>query len=213
MTVSQLSIYNDALLLCEDRQLATVTDNVKSRRLLDSVWNDGGVKACLEEAMWTFAIRTVAIQFDPSIQPTYGYQHAFAKPSDYIRTSALSSEPYFQAALTQVNDEASYWWADLATLYVKYVSSDPMYGNNMNAWPETFKQFVAAHFANKIVGDLSKDEKIRDKVEKARRDRLISARSKDAMNEPPGFFPRGQLSRARQGMYFGRPNRTGNSWY
>lgn len=213
MVASQLSIYNEALLLCEERILATVNDNTKSRRLLDVIWNDGGVNACLQEAMWSFATRTVAIQFDPNIQPQFGYIHAFKHPDDFVRSAAIASDPYFMSALTQYNDEDGYWWCDLATLFVKYVSNDPNYGNNMPQWPESFKIFVAAHFADKIVKSLTHDDKIQEKVKEFRAKALISARSKDAMNEPPGFFPRGQLSRARQGMYFGRPNRTGQGWY
>lgn len=203
-TPTQLSIYNEALILCEERILASLTEARKPRYLLDTVWNDGGVQACLEEGMWTFATRTVAIQYNPAIQPAYGYIHAFQKPADYIRTAALSSEPYFQAALTQIADEAGYWWGDLATLYVKYISNDENYGWNLTLWPQTFFDFVCAHFAKKIVKSLTHDKEIQDRVELARKTTLNSSRSKDAMNEPAGFFPRGQLSRARQGMYSGR---------
>lgn len=213
VAATRLSIYNAALTMCEERILASLDEARKPRRLLDQVWNDGGVNAALEEGLWTFATRTEAVQFDPSIQPSFGYIHAFKQPPDYIRTAAIASDPYFNAALIQYADEANYWWGDLATLYVKYVSNDPAYGMNFNLWSETFKQFVAAHFASKIVKSLTHDKDVQDRVEALRKKWLEAARSKDGMNEPPGFFPRGQLSRARQGMYFGRPNRSGSGWY
>jgi hypothetical protein len=210
---TQLQIYNDALMLCEERLLASVTEPRKPRYLLDQVWNNGGVNACLEEGLWTFAARTESIVFDPNIQPAFGYIHAFEQPSDYTRTIAIASDPYFNSALTQFRDEGGYWWADLATLYVTYVSTDANYGNNLTLWSEVFKQFVVAHFASKIVKALTHDKEIQDRVEMARKKALESSRGKDGMNEPPGFFPRGQLSRARQGLYFGRPDRSGGGWY
>lgn len=213
MTASQLEIYNDALLLCEERLLANVTENRKPRYLLDQVWNNGGVNQCLESGTWTFATRTEAIVFDPNIQPSFGYLHAFKKPADYVRTCALSADPYFQSAMTRVADEAGYWWSDVATLYVKYVSNDQNYGLNLTLWPESFKRFVVAHFADRIVKSLTHNKEIQDRVALERKYALAGARGKDGMNEPAHFFPRGQLSRARQGMYFGRPNRTGEGWY
>lgn len=213
MVASQLSIYNAALLLCEERELASLTEARKPRYLLDKVWNDGGVNACIEEGLWTHATRTISIQPNTSVQPPFGYINAFQKPADYVRTAALASDPYFQSALTQIVDEAGWWFGDLTPLFVKYISNDQEYGNNMNIWPETFKQFVAAHFADKIVKSLTHDTGIQDRVAMERKTQLASARGKDGMNEPAAFFPRGQLSRARQGMYFGRPGRSGNGWY
>lgn len=213
MTLSQLQIYNESLLLCEERTLATVTESRKPRFLLDQVWNDGGVNACLEESLWLFATRSIAATYDPTIQPAWGYQHGFQKPTDYIRTVAVSSDPYFNSEWSRMSDEDGYWWSDIQTLYIKYTSKDPAYGNDTTKWPETFKMFVYAHFASRIVKSLTHDKTIQDRVEAARKNTLISSRSKDAMNLPPKFFPRGQLSRARSGYQFGRPGRNGEGDY
>jgi len=210
---TQLQIYNDALKLVEERKLASLTEARKPRYLLDDVWNGGGVDACLEESDWDFARCTNMLVYDPSINPAFGYIHAFKHPPDWLRTSAVASDPYFQSALTQYADEAGYWWGDLAQIYVKYVSNDVNYGGNLALWPESFKQFVAAHFAQKIVGSLTHDKSIKQAVQMEYERLKSGARGKDAMNEPPGFFSRGQLSRARQGLYFGRANRTGEGWY
>lgn len=213
MSYSQIALYNDSLLLCEERLLASVTEARKPRYLLDQVWNNGGVHACLEEGLWTFAARVIAPVYDPNIQPSFGFIHAFEKPFDYVRTMGISSDPYFNDSLTRFADEAGWWWADLQNIYVKYVSKDDAYGMDLTRWPETFKQFVAAHFASKIVKSLTHDKSIQDRVAMDRKNTLESARSKDGMNEPAHFFPRGQLSRARAGMYFGRPNRGGGGGY
>lgn len=210
MSASQLTIYNEALRLCEERRLATLAEARKPRFLLDDVWNDSGVLACLEEGDWNFGLRTASLVYDPSIQPDFGYLHAFAHPDDYVRTAGIAVDPYFENTLTRYSDEGEYWWADLATIFVRYVSSDAQYGMNLNAWPESFKMFCGAHFAFKIIGSLTHDEGKIMKVEKARDKALKGALGKDGLNEPPGFFPRGNLSRARRGSYYGAPSRNGS---
>lgn len=217
MSVSQLQIYNEALLLCEERILTGVngvpTESRKPRFVLDQVWNDGGVNACLEEALWTFAKRGAAMTPDPNINPSWGYQYAYKKPTDYIRTCAISSDPHFNSEWTRVADEDGYLWADISVLYLKYTSKDFFYGNDTTKWPETFKLFVYAHFASRIVKAITHDKSIQDRVMNERKMTLISSRSKDAMNEPTGFFPRGQLSLARNGARFTRIGRNGNGDY
>lgn len=213
MGTTQLQTYNNALMLCEERILASLTEARKPRYLLDQVWNSGGVIACLEEGLWTFAARADSITYDPNISPAFGYQHGFKKPDDYVRTIAISSDPYFNDALTQYEDENGYWWADCQTIFVRYVSKDAQYGSNLTIWPQSFQSFVEAHFASNIVKSLTHAKDIQDRVEMARKQTLKSARSKDAMNEPARFFPRGQLVRARQGSYFGRPDRSGRGSY
>ena len=58
---SKLILYNDALLLAGERSLANLSEDTEPRRLLDQVWNNGGVNLCLEEAQWEFAMRTVRV--------------------------------------------------------------------------------------------------------------------------------------------------------
>lgn len=192
---TKLDVYNDALLLCEERFLATLTDNNEPRRLLDQVWASGGVKTCLEEGQWHFAMRTVQIDYDTTIAPGFGYQHGFTKPDDWTLTSALCSDPYFNAPLTRYTDEAGYWYADLDTIYVRYVSDDEGYGNDLLKWPGSFREFVAAHFAAKIGPKLAKADP--DKLAKMRKQRLLDAKNSSAMTGPTKFSAPGTWSMSR----------------
>ncbi len=197
MAVSQLDLYNGALLHCGERFLASLTEEREPRRLLDRVWSVGGVRACLEQGQWNFAMRTIQIDYDPSIQPSYGYNRAFTKPSDWVNTSALCSDEFFRSPLTRYVDEAGMWYSDLDTLYVRYVSNDANYGMNLNAWPESFREFVEAHFASKIILKLSNSEDELHRIEKKREELLKNAKGKAAMAEPTSFMAQGSWSRAR----------------
>ena len=74
---TRLELYNQALTICGEEHLSALTDDIKSRRLLDHVWLNNGVQACLEAGQWNFAIKTVQIDPDPDITIDYGYQYAY----------------------------------------------------------------------------------------------------------------------------------------
>lgn len=192
--------------------LASLSEARKPRFLLDQVWNNGGAQACLEEGNWAWATRTISIAPDPNVNPPFGYLYAYQKPTDWVRTVAISTDPIFTQPLSELVDENGWWFTNASAIFVKYISNAPQYGMNLTLWPETFKQFVAAHFAQKIVKSLTHDKEIQEKVALERKMTLFSARSKDEINKPASFYPRGQLSRARSGMYWGR-RMGGEGWY
>ena len=183
----RLSIYNDALLLCGERALASLTEEREPRRLLDQVWDSNGVRKCLEQGQWGFAMRTVMVDYDPGIEPDFGYRRAFEKPTDWVLTSSLCSDEYFTSPLLQYFDEATYWYADLDTIYVRFVSSDEDYGMDYGKWPDSFQEFVAAYFASKVVLKLTNDgdklKTILGLTERLKRE----AKSRSAMADPTKF--------------------------
>lgn len=210
MSTSKLELYNDALMICGERLLHTttgLTEEREPRRLLDHVWDSEGVDACLEAGQWKFAMRTVMIDYDPDITPEFGLQRAFAKPDDWINTSALCSDEYFNVPLLQYVDEAGYWYAELDTIYVRYVSNDANYGGDLSLWPSRFTNYVAAYFADKIILKLTSDKERIDKVEKKLEKNLLLAKSSDAMAGPTVFPPQGGWSQSRQGYSRSRRDR------
>lgn len=208
-SITQLTLYNDALLECGERFLASLTENREPRRLLDQVWSSGGVAYILERGQWNFATRSQQLDYDSSIQPGFGYNRAFDKPADYCCTRAVCSDEFFREPLIRHVDEAGYWYSDLDTIYVRYVSSHPDYGMNLNNWPQTFREVVAVHFASKIISKLSNSSTTTTDLEKKRDHMLKVAKNSSAQQEPTQFPATGAWSRARNRF----PNRRdgGNS--
>ena len=157
---NRLQIYNDALVLCGQRFLATLNDNVESRRLLDNSWTSGAVNFCLEQGQWYFAMRFQQIAYDTSVTPQFGYTYAFEKPTDWILTSGIWSDERCRVPLSDMVDEANYWRADVTPLYVAFVSNDARYGNNLAIWPQTFEQYVAAYMASQVITKLTQDKQM-----------------------------------------------------
>jgi hypothetical protein len=183
---SQLSLYNDALLLCGERTLSSLTEAQEGRRLLDTVWNNGGVDTCLGEGFWDFAIRTQLIDYDTSEDPAFGYEYAFTMPSDLINVVAICTDEYFSNESTQ-------------------------YGGQIGAWPARFKDFVAAYFAKQIVYAISKDSDRIQLVNDAYKERKHEAKSDAMLAQPPAFRPQGAWQRSRSSRYVNRDrgNRNG----
>ena len=184
---TKLRVYNTALRYCSERKIASLTESRESRRLLDDVWDNGGVDNCLEDAMWKFATKTVRIDYDTTVARDFGYTYALSKPDDWMLTAAVCSDEYYEIPLTRYDHENNYWYADLTELYVKYISNASDYGNDLSLWPASFSDYVSAWFANEIVDKLtSNDVTIQRVVDRLAKNKL-KAKGRDAWNQPSKF--------------------------
>lgn len=185
MGTTRLLLYNGALRICGERKLASLTEDREPRHLLDDVWSQGAIDDVLEEGQWNFATRAVQVDYDPSIDPQFGLTFGFSKPDDWIRTTALCSDPYYKVPYVDYVDEPDYWYADITPLYVKYVSNDTLFGGDLSRWPGSFVAYAEAYLASKIVTKLTSDKERMLLVEKALKQERKNALNKDAMNQPP----------------------------
>lgn len=195
---TQLDLYNSSLLICQERPLASLTDNNEPRRLLDIAWNDGAVDWCLEQGQWYFAMRADQISPDAGIAPTWGYKFAFDKPSDWVLTCALCVDENLRVPLTRYFDEAGFWYTDINLIYVRYVSNDPSYGNNMAIWPRAFYNFIAAYLASRIIGKLSTSKELREEVKAHLKETKLEAKNRGAMAAATAFPAQGAWTLSRQ---------------
>jgi len=205
---TQLSLYNGALRLCKERKLASLSENREPRRLLDDAWGagatGGAVKACLQAGQWTFATRTSQADATPSVEPSFGYRYAFNQPEDMVRVTGVAMDQYFTEPLLQYTDERGYWYCDLPTIYVRYVSNDTSYGGDMSLWPESFVKVVEAYLAREVGPNLMQGSRVFEELNAVYEKFLKEAKSVDAMNSPTKFAPAGSWVRARSG----NPNRS-----
>lgn len=208
----KLKIYNGALSLIGERSLASLTEARESRRSLDLVYDDDGVKACLEAGQWYFAMRSQKITYDPSISPTWGFRRVFDVPSDHVRTCALCSDETFNVPLLEYREEANFWYADIDIIYVRFVSQDTSYGLDMSLWPASFVEFVKAHFASKISPTITTNDGNKKDSIAYRALTLKHAKSLAAMADATTFPARGTWANSRSGNSSGWRDRgnTGN---
>jgi hypothetical protein len=197
MAASKLKLYNGALREIGERKLSSLTENIESRRVLDTAYDNDFIDFILGEGQWNFALRTGQIDIDASITTSFGYTNAFSKPTDWIRTVAVSEDEYFYLPLRQYKDEAGYWYAESDPLYVQWVSNGEDYGADFSAWPANFFLYAQTVLASLVCTRLTQNEQKTEKLEALARRRAIKARSTDAMDDPSQSLPPGSWQLAR----------------
>lgn len=197
MAATQLSLYNGALLILGERGLTSLSENREPRRVLDRIWAKDPVRSCLEQGQWKHAIRRQRVSYNPSITPDFAFAYAFDKPSDFVRTAAISLDEYFNSPLLSYEDQAGYWFADSTEIYVKYVSDDNDYGRDYSLWPKTFEKYVESFLAFESADRIAPSKL--GKATAVMRAALTDALSKDAMAGPTKFSPIGSWAAARLG--------------
>ena len=195
---TKLKLYNQTLRILGERKLARVDENRSLRHVMDDEWDDDFVDGVLDSGYWNFAMRTAQISYNPSIEPDFGYQHAFDKPSDWIRTWQVSGDEYFHLPLNQYADEQDYWFSDLDVIYVRYVSNDDQYGANIAEWPHAFAEFAAHEMAWKIVRLATASETKKQELKQERKEARAHALSVDAANQPVSRPPPGRWVQSRR---------------
>ncbi len=192
---SKLAVYNDALSHLGERSLSSLTEAGEARRRLDAVW-DAVVLECLEAGQWNHASRTVEIDPSDTVEPLFGYTLAFVKPDDWLKTVVISGNERLDPPLQFYEDEGAYWFADIEPLYVRYVSQGTDYGLNTVIWSPAFAKYVGYALAMRTckgISGASPPDWLRDDYKRS----LQTARSRDAMNQPPGQTPQGTWVTAR----------------
>lgn len=206
MTTTQLSLYNGALVKhIGERKLASLSENRKPKRVLDTIWDDGFTDGILEDGYWNFAMRTFRSDYNPSVAPDFGFPYAHDKPSDWIRTAALSLSDFFTQPLNAYQDETSYWYLDHPVIYIREVSNGASYGGDLTAWPESVVDYAECKMASEACMALTHDKEMTKELKKEAEKLLRIATNKDAMNDPAQFPPTGSWVRARRGGRVGPP--------
>ena len=212
---TKLELYNKAGGHLRQERLLDLTDDVLLKRELDAVY-DATLAGCLEEGQWKWALRTIEISADPSIDTSDfgGFAYGFTLPSDFVRIANINTDPFFRAnsELTdfEIVGPGKTLYCNLESFFLKYVSNGASYGLSLADWPETFAEAVGARLGEKVAMRVTKSADDR-KACLAFGDRYMQqAKIRDAVDERIKAKPTGRLVRARAGG--GRPKPNGPIW-
>ena len=205
-TPTQLTIYKGACLALGERRIASLSATDAIRYELDAVWDTGFVKGCLEDGLWNFALRTSQWDYDTSYTAQFGYAYRFDKQSDHVRLAEIAEDEFFRCPLTRYQDEGNYIFADIQTIYVRYVSDGASYGTDYSKWPESFTRYVEHKLASRVVQILTDAKVDADALMRETARLLTVAKSRDAMKDPTKFPPESSWNSARRGNRSGRWN-------
>lgn len=200
MCADRLSLYNGALVsVLGERALASLSEERAARRYLDTVWANQAVDKMLQMGQWKFARRNVRMDSDADLEPDFGWQYAFRRPLDHIRTLELTWDEFFQSPLELYTENATVFYAAIGTFYLGYVSNDVDFGGNLGKWPANFTDFAEHWLAGKIMASLTGNKTDRESLAKLTQKALTRAQSTDAMEGSTRYPPAGTwvISRMR----------------
>jgi hypothetical protein len=207
---TKLQTFNAALREFGDRRLSDTGETGEAGRNLVDVY-DNVVAECLEAASWNFATETIKASADTGVSPSFGYTEVFAKPTDWVMTTAISEDENFVQPLLYYYDDVNYWSANTSPIYIRYVSNDTGMGLELTRWPQRFTRYVELALASRVCYRLGGSKSDKERIDKDLKDAKRSAQSFDAMNEPqPKFAPAGSWTIARGGRH-GRSDRGSRS--
>lgn len=196
---TKIGLFNAALLEIGDALLTDTGENTKAGRVLNTVY-DRVLDECLSAGSWNFAVETIKADADTGVTPNFGYTEVFAKPSDWVRTTAVSADEYFAYPLLNYYDDINFWSADVTPIYIRYVSDDTGLGYELTRWPTTFTRYVELELAARVCPNLTENENKLQRILSERDAARKRALNHDAMNEvQPKFAPMGSWNRSRYG--------------
>lgn len=185
--------------------MSSLSEDSPSRRALDDAWAVTG-EYLLARGLWNFALRSVELSADEDVEPRFGFTYAFSKPEDWVRTANISDSQDIGQGFEDFEDEPGVWYANVDTLYVRYVSNDDAYGWNVGAWRQPFARAFEAQLAFDCGLPISGDKSNRNDMHVLAEKLLKQAKTLDAVDERVRFSPPGRLVRSRVGRH-SRENR------
>ena len=155
MAYSQLTLYNDALLLLGLRSLNSLTEDRESRRRLDAVFSVDAVNYCLQWAMPTFARETNQLN-TPTTSTDHGFTSVHALPADYLAFVAVYSDAKLDEPINRYILEDSTLACDYADVRLRFISSTnaTVYAK----WTPSFGKVVAAFLAREVATRFDPDQ-------------------------------------------------------
>lgn len=183
----KLDVWNAALDELGHPPLADTGENIEAARVITRRWN-GVVEDCMNEAFWNFLTQDARIYADTGFTAEFGYAKKFDKPTDWVRTAALSEDEHYSFPHLYYSDNGDHWRAENEPIYVKYVSNDTGL-TQLSRWPAAFSAYVEMELAARICMRITQNASMKEDVEKERDKEKKKAKNIDAMDEAQPKFP------------------------
>jgi hypothetical protein len=196
------AIYNNALMILGLDEINSNTDDSDRKVKLDVARSSNLIEYLLEKTGWHWAIQSYQAQYNPSLEPEWGYNRVFDKPDDLHRLDGIFEDEMMQTPLKTYKDEGEYIYTNINTIYIQFVSNG--YLTTPSYWPSYFRRLVAAAMARDVAMSLGVDPRIPatlyEEIE-------YEAKNIDIMQSPPRKISTGSWVRARYSgyPYRGRP--------
>lgn len=196
---TKLNLFNNALLHLGELNLSSLTEAREPRRVLDQVYDSGFINTVLEKGYWKFAARTVKLDFDANVTPTFGHRNVFSKPTDFVHICKVCTDEFLDFPLLHYQDEGSFFYSDLDEIFIQFVSNGSTYGGDLTTWPESFTKYAELYLAASVCTRITHSDSMLKAIFALMKKAEVIAKSKDAIKNPTQFRPSGTWVTSRSG--------------
>jgi len=188
---SQVELANRALTKIGEARILTLTDNVESARVVESVW-DVTRDAELRARNWNFAIVRASLAALVST-PDWGYSYQYQIPTNCLRIIQVDQWYAPPVMSDYIGASESYWQIESnkiltdrpAPLKVRYVSRVTDCGD----WDPLFAEVFACRLAVEICERLTQSRPKRELAHEEYKMAIRAATRSDAVENPPEAIP------------------------
>lgn len=192
---TETDIANIAIRKVGEARIASFTDGTKAANIMLDIYDetlDG-----LLRYPWNFATKRAKLA-QISIAPVFGYDHAYALPSDWIYTVSVHGDDSglhtidYREEITNNQNSILTNWDEVWLVYTSRVT-DP------NRMPVDFRLALASLLARELSYGLAQSASMREQFAAEARLTIAAAKSADSINSFPTSRPRGSWANARAG--------------
>lgn len=195
-----LTLYNAALShlgrprvtsLQDERQEVIALHTARESRLVESLFSD---------YTWQFGGKTVKLTYNSHLEPAWGYNRGFTKPTDILRFDGIFFDEYQRSPIRDYREQDGVIYTRSDDIWIKYVSTSLL--TQPSSWPVLFWQYVAAAMAEYAKGqvpglDDQTSVRVHDVYMNAKRD----AENWDFLQSPPQVINQGSWVRSKLQNY------------
>lgn len=174
MTVTKISICNEALSMIGAKAIQSFDDNTDNARRCAAIY-DSTRRALLRMHPWSFAKKRA--QLAPvATHPAFGYSHTFPLPKDFIRVYDSGQQNYEM--------EGRHILANTNLINLVYVADE----DNEELWDSLFCECMALYLANKLAKPITSSNAEADSAWQKLQNMLKQARAINGQERPAQDF-------------------------
>ena len=199
-------VVNTSLRLLGSTRITSLTDGSVPANIANDIIDDL-IDDLLRQHAWNFATKREKLA-QATATPAFEFDHAYAVPSDWIRTVAVHGDSGAYTRIVyreEVVESARVIVTSSDEAWMQYVAriTDP------NLWSADFRRAVSTSLARDMAMALANSYKLMVALDEKSRSDLARARSTDALGSIPEQRPRGSWITSRFGMRGPRPGNAG----
>lgn len=172
---SQVAVCNAALVHLGAATITSLSDNVKSARTLNTIYN-AAIKNVLRKYPFKCAIKRTTL---PALSeaPAWGFPYAYALPIDYLRVLAVGEFTYPSDAWSVEDGKILTYLS--APIKVKYIYNN----ETVSSWDAALFSVAAAYLAFYVAESITQDAEKRKEMFALFKDELSEARHQGAIEQ------------------------------